>query len=67
MSDQIEIHLRKVADIIQERKHAAQNATAKSAYDGDFDLESYWRARSEGLQQAEMIVRTHLRNYIDRR
>lgn len=49
----------RAAELIQERRHAAELATARSARDADFDIEAYWRARAEGLAQAEAICRAN--------
>lgn len=52
-------HFREAARIVQTRRHEAEIATARCASDGDFDTEAYWRARAEGLADAEKILLRH--------
>ena len=60
MSAGVDHALTTVANAIQARKHAAQITTSRCASEADWDMEAYWRARSEGLAQAEAIVRAHI-------
>lgn len=57
--------IEQLADTIQERKHVAGMNSAKCARDAEWDLEAYWRARSEGLSEAEKIVRASLAVFTD--
>ena len=49
----------KAADIVKEERHKAELAAARSARDSQWDDETYYRAKAEGLAKAEQLLRGH--------
>jgi hypothetical protein len=59
VTDAIAQHFEDAAVLVQTQRHQAEIATARCASDNDWDTEAYWRARAEGLADAEKILRGH--------
>ena len=49
-----------IPNAIQGARHAAENSTARAASESDWDSEAYYRAKAEGLAEAEKIARAAL-------